>query len=100
MLQEIGRCPNCMAPGTILAISKDGVLKERRMKLKDVHLGRTRGEGEKMAASPTTRKITLDPYILVLFVEKVLAEPERTDGGADEDESSTKEGWEGPPSMN
>jgi hypothetical protein len=42
-----------------------------------------------MIASSTTKKITLDPYILVLFVEKVLAEPECE--GEKENESSKKE---------
>ena len=73
---------------------------ERKIKLKGVHLGSTRRGKKKMAASPTTRKITLDPYILVLFVEKVLAEPERKDGEADENESSGKEEWASPPNMN
>ncbi|KPJ49036.1 hypothetical protein AMJ40_06420 [candidate division TA06 bacterium DG_26] len=90
MPQGIGWSWNCIASGIVLAISQGALSTERKIKPKGVDLGKTGRGKKKMTASTATRKITLDPYILVLFVEKVLAEPELKDDEGDEKESTKK----------
>lgn len=63
-------------------------------------MGKTRRGKKKMAAPSGTKKITLDPYVLVLFVERVFAEPERKDDSDDAKRSVKKEGKRSEPNLN
>jgi len=53
-----------------------------------------------MAVSPKIKKITLDPYVLVLFVERVFAEPKRKGGKKDKNKNSRKKEQASSPSLN